>query len=61
MVNWLAGEDSLVAIEPRPAADARINLDPVMLYLIVFSFLVALPLAFVVAGGVIWWRRRKAA
>jgi ABC-type uncharacterized transport system involved in gliding motility auxiliary subunit len=61
MVNWLAGEDNLVAIEPRPAADARINLDPVMLYLIVFSFLVALPLAFVIAGSVIWWRRRKAA
>ena len=60
MVNWLAGEDTLVAIEPRPAADARIELDAVMLYLIVFSFLVALPLAFITAGGVIWWRRRKA-
>ncbi len=61
MVNWLAGEDTLVAIEPRPAADARIQLEPAMLYLLVFSFLVALPLAFVVAGSVIWWRRRKAA
>lgn len=61
MVNWLAGEDTLVAIEPRPAADARINLEPMMLYLLVFSFLVALPLAFVAAGGVIWWRRRRSA
>jgi ABC-type uncharacterized transport system involved in gliding motility auxiliary subunit len=61
MVNWLAGEDTLVAIEPRPAADARIHLEPAMLYLLVFSFLVALPLAFVIAGAVTWWRRRKAA
>ena len=60
MVNWLVGEDDLVAIEPRPAADARIDLQPFMLYLIAFSFLVAVPLAFIVIGGVIWWRRRQA-
>ena len=61
MVNWLVGEDNLVAIEPRPAADARIDLEPFMLYLVAFSFLVALPLAFILIGGLIWWRRRKAA
>ncbi len=61
MVNWLVGEDNLVAIEPRPAADARIDLQPAMLYLVVFSFLIAMPVAFMVTGAVIWWRRRKAA
>lgn len=60
MVNWLVGEDSLVAIEPRPAADVRIELDPVMLYLIVASFLIVLPLAFAATGTLIWWRRRRA-
>jgi len=60
MVNWLVGEDSLVAIEPRPAADVRIELDPMMLYLIVASFLIVLPLAFAATGTVIWWRRRRA-
>jgi ABC-type uncharacterized transport system involved in gliding motility auxiliary subunit len=61
MVNWLVGEDALVPIEPRPAADARIELKPYMLYVMAFSFLLALPAAFALTGGIIWWRRRRAA
>ena len=60
MVNWLAAEDDLVAIDPRPAPDSRIQIDQMTLYLIAFGFLLALPLAFVLTGFVIWWRRRKA-
>ena len=60
VVNWLAAEDDLVAIDPRPAADSRIEIDQMTLYLIAFTFLVVLPLAFVLTGIVIWWRRRKA-
>ena len=60
-LNWLTAEDSLVAIDPRPAADSRIDLDETMRYLLVFGFMIALPLAFVVTGVVIWWRRRRAA
>jgi hypothetical protein len=60
MVNWLASEDDLVAIDPRPAPDARLEVDQMTLYLIAFGFLVVLPLAFVLAGTLIWWRRRKA-
>ncbi|HSQ04167.1 MAG TPA: DUF4350 domain-containing protein [Burkholderiales bacterium] len=61
MVNWLVGEDALVAIEPRPAADSQVQMDQLTLYLTAFSFLLLLPVAFAVVGGVIWWRRRKAA
>ena len=60
-LNWLTAEDSLVAIDPRPAADSRIDLDETMRYLLVFGFMIALPLAFIVTGVVIWWRRRRAA
>ena len=59
IINWLAGDDTLISIQPRSAADASLQLDPVTLYLIAFSFLIVLPLAFVVTGGVIWWRRRR--
>ena len=60
-LNWLSAEDTLVAIDPRPAADSRIELDETMRYLIVFGFMIVLPLAFVLIGVVTWWRRRRAA
>jgi gliding motility-associatede transport system auxiliary component len=59
MVNWLAGDDRLIAIQPRPAPDSRLDIQPAALYLIAFTFLLALPLAFTITGAVIWWRRRK--
>jgi ABC-type uncharacterized transport system involved in gliding motility auxiliary subunit len=61
VVNWLTGADELVAIDPRPAPDSRLEIDQMSLYLIAFSFLIALPLVFVLTGALIWWRRRKAA
>lgn len=59
MVNWLAGDDNLITIQPRSAADSRVDLEQPALYLIAFSFLLALPLAFIITGTVIWWRRRR--
>jgi ABC-type uncharacterized transport system involved in gliding motility auxiliary subunit len=61
MVNWLAAEDELVGIDPRPAADAQIDIGQMTLYAIALSFLLVLPLAFVLTGAIVWWRRRKAA
>lgn len=60
IVNWLAGDDQLIVLQPRPVADASIELDTAALYLIAFSFLFALPLAFLAAGAITWWRRRRA-
>ena len=60
MVNWLAAEDALVAIDPRPAVDARIDIGQMTLYAIAFGFLLVLPLAFVLTGTLTWWRRRRA-
>ncbi|MBI1965166.1 MAG: GldG family protein [Betaproteobacteria bacterium] len=59
IVNWLAGDDSLITLQPQPIADSRLDLDQTTLYLIAFSFLFALPLAFMITGAVIWWRRRR--
>ena len=59
IVNWLAGDDSLITLQPRQVADSRLDLDQTTLYLIAFSFLFALPLAFMITGAVIWWRRRR--
>ncbi len=59
MVNWLAGDDRMIVIQPREATDGRVNIDQTTLYLIAFGFLIALPLAFMVTGFAIWWRRRR--
>lgn len=60
ILNWLTGAERMITVEPRPALDSRLDLDPISLYLMVFTFLGGLPLAFAVTGALIWWRRRKA-
>lgn len=59
IVNWLASDDNLITLQPRSSADSSIDIDQVTLYLIAFAFLFVLPLAFVISGAVIWWRRRR--
>lgn len=60
MMNWLAGEDALVTIDPRPAADTRLEVGTLHLYAIAVIVLLALPLCFAVTGAAVWWRRRNA-
>jgi ABC-type uncharacterized transport system involved in gliding motility auxiliary subunit len=57
--NWLAGDESLISIEPRPAVDSGLELTRTAQYAVLFGFLILLPLAFIAAGGVTWWRRRR--
>jgi ABC-type uncharacterized transport system involved in gliding motility auxiliary subunit len=60
MLNWLAGDDRLITIQPRARKDLNLELSRLALIAISFGFLIVLPLAFLVTGGAIWWRRRKA-
>ncbi len=60
MVNWLAGDESLITVQARTRSDLSLELSRAGLALIGIGFLVVLPVVFLVAGGVIWWRRRKA-
>jgi ABC-type transport system involved in multi-copper enzyme maturation permease subunit len=58
LVNWLAGDDTLVALSPRSTRDARLDLSRNAANAIGAAFLVLLPLAFLGAGVRVWWRRR---
>jgi ABC-type uncharacterized transport system involved in gliding motility auxiliary subunit len=59
MVNWLSGDDALITIQPRPARDSSLELGRGSQYVMLFGFLVFLPLAFVSTGILVWWRRRR--
>ena len=60
IVNWLVGDDSLIAIQPRPSIDSSLELGQGAQYLILLGFMLVLPLAFIATGVYIWWRRRRA-
>ncbi|HXV06572.1 MAG TPA: GldG family protein [Burkholderiales bacterium] len=60
MLNWLAEDESLITIQPRARVDSTLELSRAALIAIVTAFLLALPAAFLFAGGAIWWRRRRA-
>jgi ABC-type uncharacterized transport system involved in gliding motility auxiliary subunit len=59
MVNWLAGDENLITIQPRATRDANLELSRTAMGVIAFGFLILLPALLLVAGGLIWWRRRK--
>ena len=60
MMSWLTGDDKLINVPARPAGDVQMKIDQMLLYLITFTFLLVLPIAFAITGVVVWWRRRKA-
>lgn len=65
MVNWLAGDDRLITIQPKPLKDVNVIIPATTggktLALSIFiGFRWLLPIGLLVAGFVIWWKRRKA-
>jgi ABC-2 type transport system permease protein len=57
-VNWLAGQDNLISVRPRDAADRRITMTPDRTRITVLFSVLFLPMLFIGAGIVTWWRRR---
>jgi hypothetical protein len=60
MVNWLAQDEALISIQPRPTRDAELALSRGATLAIAAVFLLLLPLGFLSAGALVWWRRRRA-
>ena len=58
MVNWLANEERLIAVQPRAAKDGKIVLSKNQLTVLSVSFLAVLPLLLVAMGALQWWRRK---
>lgn len=58
IINWLAGDDDLIVIQPRATIDSQLVLSEMNLTLIAVGFLIVFPLFLLITGVVIWWRRR---
>ena len=65
MINWLAGDEKLITIQPMPLKDVNVTIpnDSKSVFLawtIFHSFQYFIPVIIFIAGFVIWFRRRKA-
>lgn len=59
MVNWLAGEEHLITLQPRTAKDSNLTLSSLHLNIVGIGFLIVVPLLLAGIGGYIWWKRRR--
>jgi ABC-type uncharacterized transport system involved in gliding motility auxiliary subunit len=57
-VNWLAQDESLISIRAKPPTNRMLSMTSSEQILALISSLVFLPLAVLLAGAVVWWRRR---
>ena len=57
-VGFLAGQDDLIDIQPRHYALPRIELTNGQMMVTFVTSAILLPLAVLLAGLAVWWRRR---
>ena len=57
-VNWLASDEDLISIRPKPQEDRRITMTRAQLILVRSVSQFMLPLIVVIAGTMVWWKRR---
>jgi ABC-type uncharacterized transport system involved in gliding motility auxiliary subunit len=58
IMNWLSSDEDLISIRPKDPEDRRISLTAGQMRTLFFGCVVFLPLAVVLAGVSVWWRRR---
>ncbi len=57
-MDWLAAQQNFISIRPQAPTNAPVNLSAMQMRYILLTFLVGLPLAVVIIGCGVWWRRR---
>jgi ABC-type uncharacterized transport system involved in gliding motility auxiliary subunit len=57
-MDWLSAQQNFITIRPPAAANAPVNLNAAQMRYVLFIFLLGLPLAVVIIGVAVWWRRR---
>lgn len=59
LVNWLAGDEELIVIQPRATLDNNLVFSEMQLTMIAVISFVLLPSLFLISGIAIWWRRKR--
>jgi ABC-type uncharacterized transport system involved in gliding motility auxiliary subunit len=57
-INWLASDEDLISIRPKPQDDRRITMTRAQLVLVRATSQFVLPLMVILAGTLVWWKRR---
>jgi len=57
-VNWLSSDEDLISIRPKPPDDRRITMTRAQMSRVTLISQFGLPLIVVIAGFVVWWKRR---
>jgi len=65
MINWLAGDDNLITIQPMPLKDINVSIPDtdkgrIVAWTVFHGFQYFIPLGFMIAGFYLWWKRRRA-
>jgi ABC-type uncharacterized transport system involved in gliding motility auxiliary subunit len=58
MLNWLSSDEDLISIRPKEPSDNPLNMNARQVSMLFYLSVIGLPLAIVVVGAGVWWRRR---
>jgi ABC-type uncharacterized transport system involved in gliding motility auxiliary subunit len=57
-INWLASDEDLISIRPKPPEDRRITMTGAQMSWVVITSQFLLPAIVVIGGVAVWWKRR---
>jgi ABC-type uncharacterized transport system involved in gliding motility auxiliary subunit len=58
MLNWLSSDEELISIRPKDPEDRRLSLNRSQMNMVLYTSVLLMPLAVILAGVSVWWKRR---
>jgi ABC-type uncharacterized transport system involved in gliding motility auxiliary subunit len=58
MINWLSSDEDLISIRPKDPEDRRLSLNRSQMNMVLYTSVLLMPLAVILAGVSVWWKRR---